>query len=206
VITAIGGVEVDAPQGFDFRFATKEPGSEVDVQYVRGGKSADAQVAVAVAPGAGPDETAQIIGNTRFAGTTISRLTPPVAQELNLPFESAEQAKKGEVVDGVTVEEVRTVINAMTENLLLEIQKTFDFYKASASTDRIDRIILSGGACAVDGFSAALHERFGCPVEMFDPFKTIAFDAAKLDVEARERLAPMAAVAVGLALRKVGDR
>ena len=34
----------------------------------------------------------------------------------------------------------------MTENVLLEIQKTFDFFKATASSDRIDRIVLSGGA------------------------------------------------------------
>ena len=132
--------------------------------------------------------------------------TEAVQKELNLPFESAEQAKKGETVDGVTAEEVRTVINAMTENLLLEIQKTFDFYKASATSDRIDRILLSGGACAVDGFAGALEDRFNSPVAMFDPFKTIAFDAHKLGVADAERLAPMAAVAVGLSLRKVGDR
>jgi Do/DeqQ family serine protease len=96
VITAIGGVEVDAPQGFDFRFATKPVGSNVDVQYVRGGKTADAKVAVAAAPGAGPDETAQISGDTRFAGTTVSKLTPAVAQDLSLPFDS-----KGVVVTDV---------------------------------------------------------------------------------------------------------
>ena len=65
---------------------------------------------------------------------------------------------------------------------------------------------MSGGACSVEGFAAALEERFGSPVEMFDPFKKISFDAQKLGIEDRERLAPTAAVAVGLALRKVGDR
>jgi type IV pilus assembly protein PilM len=132
--------------------------------------------------------------------------TEAVQKELNLPFESAEQAKKGEAVDGVNPDEVRPVLQAMTENLLLEIQKTFDFYKASATSDRIDRILLSGGACSVNGLAAALEERFGSPVELFDPFKTISFDPQKLGVQDAERLAPMAAVAVGLALRRVGDR
>ena len=132
--------------------------------------------------------------------------TEAVQKELNLPFDSAEQAKKGEAVDGVNADEVRPVLHAMTENLLLEIQKTFDFFKASATSDRIDRILLSGGACSVEGFAAALEERFGSPVEMFDPFKKISFDPQKLGVQDAERLAPMAAVAVGLALRKVGDR
>jgi len=90
--------------------------------------------------------------------------------------------------------------------VLLEIQKTFDFFKATASSDRIDRIYLSGGASRVDGFVHALEERFGCPVESLDPFKKIAFDAGKLGVTDAESLVPTAAVAVGLALRKAGDR
>ena len=65
----------------------------------------------------------------------------------------------------------------MTENVLLEIQKTFDFFKATASTDQIDRIMLSGGASESTGFAEALQERFGTPVEMFDPFRKATFDA-----------------------------
>ena len=72
--------------------------------------------------------------------------------------------------------------------------------------DRIDRIVLSGGASRVDGFVQALQERFSTTVEMFDPFKKIAFDPGKLGIEDVEALAPSAAVAVGLALRRTGDR
>src|SRR5207248_2070731 len=130
--------------------------------------------------------------------------TEAVQKELNLPFESAEQLKKGQFVEGATYEEVMTVLHAMTENVLLEIQKTFDFFKATASTDRIDRILLSGGASLVDGFAAAVAERFNAPVETFDPFRAVAFDAKKLNVNDIEYLMPTAAVAVGLALRKAG--
>jgi type IV pilus assembly protein PilM len=132
--------------------------------------------------------------------------TEAVQKELNLPFESAELAKKGEMTDGVRFEEVKPVLHAMNENVLLEIQKTFDFFKATASSDRIDRILTSGGACAVDGFGHALEDRFGAPVEIFDPFRKIGFDPNKLGLSDPDRLAPTAAVAVGLALRKAGDR
>jgi type IV pilus assembly protein PilM len=132
--------------------------------------------------------------------------TEAVQKELNLPFDRAELAKKGHPVDGITFDDVRPVLHAMTENVLLEIQKTFDFFKATASTDRIDRILLSGGASLVDGFAASVAERFNAPVETFDPFKTITFDAKKLGIEDVEYLMPTAAVAVGLALRKAGDR
>src|SRR5262245_21933017 len=131
--------------------------------------------------------------------------TEAVQKELGLPFDRAEQAKKGQS-DGMALDDVRPVLHAMTENVLLEIQKTFDFFKATAASDRIDRILLSGGACAVDGFAQALAERFRAPVEMLDPFRKIAFDAPKLGVAQLEHLVPTAAVAVGLALRRAGDR
>jgi type IV pilus assembly protein PilM len=131
--------------------------------------------------------------------------TEAVQKELDLPFESAEQLKKGIPVDGASFEEAQPVLRAVTENVLLEIQKTFDFFKATAASERIDRIMLSGGASRVDGFREMLQERFNAPVEEFDPFRAIAWDPKKLGGDAVDH-SPMAAVAVGLALRKVGDR
>ena len=132
--------------------------------------------------------------------------TEAVQKELNLPFESAEQLKRGQPVEGVKVEDVAPVLNQMTESVLLEIQKTFDFYKASASSDRIDRIVLSGGASRVEGFVGALQERFGTQVELFNPFQKVSWEPATLGVEDADGVSPAAAVAVGLALRRVGDR
>ena len=131
--------------------------------------------------------------------------TEAVQKELDLPFDAAEQLKKGIPVDGATFEEARPVLRAVTENVLLEIQKTFDFFKATASSDQIDRIVLSGGASRVDGFREMLQDRFGTLVEDFDPFRTVVWDAKKLDADPAE-VASTAAVAVGLALRRVGDR
>jgi type IV pilus assembly protein PilM len=132
--------------------------------------------------------------------------TEAVQKELNLPFDVAEQLKKGQPVDGVTFHDVQPVLHAMTENVLLEVQKTFDFFKATAASDRIDRIVLSGGASRVDGFAQALQERFGSAVVSFDPFRTVSFEPAKFGVTDPETIMATAAVAVGLALRRVGDR
>jgi type IV pilus assembly protein PilM len=130
--------------------------------------------------------------------------TEAVQKELDLPFAAAEQVKQGIPVDGATFEDARPILHAVTENVLLEIQKTFDFFKASAASDRIDRIVLSGGASRVDGFRETLQERFGAPVEDFDPFRNVAWDPKRLGAPAEE--ASTAAVAVGLAMRKVAER
>src|SRR5438874_13684820 len=101
--------------------------------------------------------------------------TEAVQKELDLSFESAEQLKKGIPVDGATFEDAQPILHAVTENVLLEIQKTFDFFRASAPSDRIDRIVLSGGASRVDGLHEMLRERFSAPVEHFDPFRAVTF-------------------------------
>jgi type IV pilus assembly protein PilM len=131
--------------------------------------------------------------------------TEAVQKELDLPFEAAEQVKKGIPVDGASFEEAQPVLRAVTENVLLEVQKTFDFYKASATTEQIDRIMLSGGASRVDGFRDMLQERFQAPVEDFDPFRTVGWDSKKLGGDPVD-LGSTAAVAVGLALRRMTDR
>jgi type IV pilus assembly protein PilM len=132
--------------------------------------------------------------------------TEALQKELNLPYDQADQLKHGATVDGVNFEDARPVLRAVTENVMLEIQKTFDFFKATASSDRVSRIVVSGGASRSEGFTEMLGERFEAPVEAFDPFKRIAFDAKKFHVESAADVGPMAAVAVGLALRRVNDR
>ena len=132
--------------------------------------------------------------------------TEALQKELNLTFEDADQLKKGLPVEGATFEEAEPVVRAVSENLLLEIQKTFDFFKATAESDRIDHIVLSGGASQSEGLLEALAERFEARVERFDPFRQIAFAGKKLDDDLRAEVGPTAAVAVGLALRRVDDR
>jgi len=143
---------------------------------------------------------------TRDISTGGNAYTEAVQKELNLPYEAAEQLKKNQPVDGASFEDAIPVLQSMTDSVVLEVQKTFDFFKASATSDRIDRIVLSGGASRVHGFAEALQERFGTTVEYFDPFHNIAFEPAKFGVDDPENLLPSAAVAVGLALRKSGDR
>lgn len=143
---------------------------------------------------------------TRDVSMGGNAFTEAVQKELGLPFDAAEQLKKGHDVPGARYEDAQPVVRAMTDNVLLEIEKTFDFYKASASNDRLDRIVLSGGASRVEGFAEALQDRFETQVARFDPFRQIPLDPRALAGADPDDVAPFAAVAMGLALRRVGDR
>src|SRR5207248_4456276 len=65
--------------------------------------------------------------------------TEALQRELNLPFETADSLKRGMPVEGTSYDDAKPVLRAVTENMMLEIQKTFDFFKATAASDRIDR-------------------------------------------------------------------
>lgn len=132
--------------------------------------------------------------------------TEALQKELNLSYESADLLKRGVPVSGLTSDQASPVLRAVNENVLLEIQKTFDFFRSTTQADRIDRVVVSGGASRVEGFTELLAERFDVEVEAFDPFKTITFDPAKFGIESTADVAATTAVAVGLALRRVGDR
>ena len=142
---------------------------------------------------------------TRDMSVGGNAYTEALQREFNLTFERAEQVKQGTSTDTVRFDDVRPVLKSVTDSVLLEIQKTFDFYKATAPSDRLDRVMVCGGGSRVEGFADALADRFGIPVETLDPFRRIAFDAARAGVPADEAAAT-AVVAVGLALRRGGDR
>ena len=143
---------------------------------------------------------------TRDVSIGGNAYTEALQKELNLPFEQADQLKRGQAVDGMSFDDAKPVLRAVTENVMLEIQKTFDFFKATAASERIDRIVVSGGASRAESFTEMLSERFEAPVEPFDPFKRVAMDAKKFQLDSPATVAPTVAVAVGLALRRTGER
>jgi type IV pilus assembly protein PilM len=136
--------------------------------------------------------------------TTIggNAFTDAIQKDLNVSYEQAENMKQGQ---GENAEAIAGILRSVTESVLLEVQKTFDFFKATTSEDRIDRIVLSGGSARIPGLSDAMSERFDTRVEIFNPFQNVTYNPKDFDAEFLEEVGPACAIAVGLAMRKGGD-
>jgi type IV pilus assembly protein PilM len=135
-----------------------------------------------------------------------NQYTDAIQKELNLSSEHAERLKRGEEVDGIPFEKVVPILSAVTHDLGDGIQKTVDFFKATAATDEpLEAIYLTGGTSRVHKLEQSLNDRFGSQVEILNPFRRIS-PAGGLTAETLGRGGSGAAVAVGLALRKAGDR
>lgn len=140
--------------------------------------------------------------------TTIggNQFTDAIMKDLNVTFEQAENLKQGQGVDGQSPETVAPILASVSEQVLLEVQKTFDFFKATTSEDRIDRVMLSGGSARVPGLAESMSERFDCRVEISNPFQSVNYSPKDFDAEFLEEVGPACSIAVGLAMRKGGDR
>jgi type IV pilus assembly protein PilM len=135
-----------------------------------------------------------------------NQYTDAIQKDLNLSFDQAETLKRGGRVDGAAPESLPPILQAVSENIALEIQKTFDFFKATSSEDRIDQIYLSGGTAKIPGLQELLADRFETPVEVLNPFNSVTYNPRDFDPDFIAEVGSSAAIAVGLAVRKVGDR
>jgi type IV pilus assembly protein PilM len=135
-----------------------------------------------------------------------NQYTDAIQKDLNLSFDQAEALKKGGRVEGAAPENLHPILQAVSENIVLEIQKTFDFFKATSSEDRIDRIYLSGGTAKVHGLRDLVADRFEAAVELLNPFNNVTYNPRDFDPDFIAEIGPSAAIAVGLASRKGGDR
>lgn len=131
--------------------------------------------------------------------------TEAIQREFNLPREEAEKVKLGGEVGQVSQQQVEDVLTAASEDLSAELQKTIDFFVATSSVDRLDRVMLSGGGALVANLDSILQERFQVNVELLNPFRNIRYNDSEFDPDWINRNAPAMAVAVGLAIRTVGD-
>jgi type IV pilus assembly protein PilM len=129
--------------------------------------------------------------------------TQAIADRLKLPFDQAEAAKLGQDV-GAAWESLVPALETVSRELSLEVQRTFDYFASTADSDRIGRIVLSGGCSRLPGLTDYLSSTWGIPVEVANPCESV--EVGSEHAEAVAASGPALAVAVGLALRHPGDR
>ena len=128
-----------------------------------------------------------------------NQYTDILQKELQLNFQEAEDLKLGKA-GGSEAEMVQPLLESITEMLIMEVQKTFDFFRETYPSETISQVLISGGTSRMLGLAEHIQATFGYPTEILDPFKAITI-GPKVDAEKVTSLGPALAVAVGLALR-----
>ncbi|MGI8811105.1 MAG: type IV pilus assembly protein PilM [Pyrinomonadaceae bacterium] len=135
------------------------------------------------------------------------QFTDVLQRRLGLSYQQAEAVKRGvsHAVEGIEEKSIEPLMNNVTEIVAMEIQKTFDFYRATTEDNHtvVQKILISGGGSKLAGLAQDLSARLELPVELLDPFRNIKVDARKFDPDYLSEIMPEMAVAVGLAMRGV---
>ena len=97
------------------------------------------------------------------------------------------------------------IIEEVAESTAAKIQRSIDFFLATAPDVKLTRMLLSGGSAHLGALCRQFEQRAKAPVEIMDPFRRTAVDAGKLEPAFVTTHAAEAAVAFGLALRRPGD-
>lgn len=142
---------------------------------------------------------------TRDSSIGSNVVTEALQKAFNLPYETAEKLKRGEHADGTSPEDASPVMAAAYEELVTEITRSIEYFQTTSVHEEVGRIILSGGGALLREFPKFLAEKASVEVGISEPFRNISIPK-RFDRTYIEEIAPLAAVAVGLALRRPGDR
>jgi len=144
---------------------------------------------------------------TRDFTLGVNSVTEAIAESLGIPVDQAEKAKvEGFGSDEQARSAFREGMIAHADPICSEIERSVDYFRSTFGAETIKHVLLSGGGAMIPGIAADLAQRLGIETEIINPFKKIALDKRILNRETPEQIGPIAAVSVGLALRKIGDK
>ena len=142
---------------------------------------------------------------TRDVGVGGYQYTDALQKATGLSFDAAEAMKLNDAANPTGADSKRTILQQVTELIVLEIHKTFDFFRSTSPAEPLQAIYLAGGSSRVPGLLEALSQEFSVQVDLLNPFLRIDLsDAAATDPHIQDNPGQMA-VAVGLALRSFED-
>jgi type IV pilus assembly protein PilM len=135
-----------------------------------------------------------------------NRYNAVLQREFGIGYDAAEALKMGVgFSEARGPEHVIPLLVAVSEEIGGEIQRSFEFFRTTTAEDVINKMVLSGGCARMKGLDRLLSNRLGLPVEVADPFRNIHYSGKVFDPAYLQEMAPVAAVGVGLALRRMND-
>ncbi len=134
------------------------------------------------------------------------QINEKISSFVDCSLAEAEEIKLSEQSDKVSAEDLKGIVSSVVTDWCSEIKRALDFFYSSYPEDQIKRIVLSGGGANIKEFRKLLAEETATAVEIINPFGNFSVDNRSLDDSYLEQIAPQAAICMGIAIRKIGDK
>jgi type IV pilus assembly protein PilM len=146
---------------------------------------------------------------TREIANGGNGITEEIQKQLNVPHEQAEAYKCGGSASaddptraGMVPQQVVQVIEAVSDTIAAEIQRSLDFFMATSGEGEIARIYVTGGSANLAALARAIERRARVSVETWSPVEKLTIEAKEVDPLLLQARAAQLSVALGLSLRK----
>ena len=130
--------------------------------------------------------------------------TEEIQKQFSVRSDDAERIKLTR--DTTDPDRLQSCLARVNETLSMEIRRSLDFYNSTATDGKIDKVFLSGGCAKIPLLTDSIGERLGLPVEIINPFQKVICNDKEFDPEYLQEMGPIVTVAVGLAIRRLGDK
>jgi len=135
-------------------------------------------------------------------------ITDSLQAKYKVSFEEAEKIKVEGISNGSEGDDLdlKNSILEFAQPICLEIERSIDYFRSTFGGEDIKKVLLAGGSAKIYNLTKYLSEALSVKTELIDPFLKIGYNKRKIDAKNLESIKPVAAMAIGLSLRKIGDK
>jgi type IV pilus assembly protein PilM len=145
---------------------------------------------------------------TRDFALAGNSITESLQEKYKVTFEEAEKIKIDGIPDGSDGDnlDLKNSILDFAQPICSEIERSIDYFRSTFGGEFIKHVLLAGGSAGIYNLTKNLSEKLNVKTEIINPFFKIGYNKRKIDVNKLESIKPVAATAIGLGLRKMGDK
>ncbi|MBW2065836.1 MAG: type IV pilus assembly protein PilM [Deltaproteobacteria bacterium] len=134
------------------------------------------------------------------------QINEAIMSKFNISYEEAEKLKLGGAKIDKGRADMEEIFTTVVSGWVNEIKRALDFLATTYPEEKIEKIYVSGGSCRIPGFQKYLMMETESEVVELNPFASLEINEKIFDPRYLSYMAPQAGVAVGLALRSIGDK
>ncbi|HON58815.1 MAG TPA: type IV pilus assembly protein PilM [Smithella sp.] len=145
---------------------------------------------------------------TRDFAIAGNSITEGLQQKFGVTFEEAEKIKLEGLPSAGENEnqDLKNTILELAHPICMEIERSIDYFRSTFGGEDIKQILLAGGSAAIPNLTKHLSDMISVKTEIINPFLKIGYNKKSINVKNLESVKTVAASAIGLGLRKLGDK
>lgn len=138
-----------------------------------------------------------------MAGNAV---TEALQERFQVTAEEAERMKVEGTAGAQEIPDFENAILEAAEPICSEIERSVDYFRSTFGGEEIKHVFLSGGSSRIAGLSDLLSQRLNIGTQLINPLAKIGHNKKNIDEGKLDGIKTIGAVAIGLGLRKIGDK